>query len=320
MINQFYGFLKALYSGLILRFKKVNRWVFTSVSIGITVVVLGFLLYRQRDIILHYHWEFKPLPLILAFLIFSVALFWMAIVWGWIINNIGIKLSYLKHIRYYVMSNLAKRIPGTIWYVASRFQLYLSEGLSAKITTVASGIEMILVMLAGILIVIIFSTQTLIEYHISPIILIVIFFLGLIIVHPKVIQWILLQRKVEGNTLSYFFVIKGILFYIFSWIMGGSVLFEIGNMIYPIPINELTYVITSWTLVGIISTILFFSPSNFGITEIGLSLLLSRIVPSSIAVLIAISSRILMTLFEIIWAGFFLWIKPAEKSPLTQKD
>jgi glycosyltransferase 2 family protein len=320
MVDRLIKLLKSLYFRLNTSLKKVNRFFITFISIGVTIVILGILVYRQREIILNYQWKFHPLPILLSFFVFTLALFWAAIVWGWIINNLGILISYKKHVRYYIVSNLSKRIPGTIWYVASRFQLYLSEGISVNITAIASGVEMVLITLAGILVVLIFSTQTLLQYNISPIIPIIIFFLGLFIIHPKVIQWILRRRKVEGKAFDYKHIIKGIFFYIFSWILGGITLFELGNIIYPISINDLVYIINCWTLVGVISTILFFSPSNFGITEIGLSLLLSRIVPTYIAVLIAISSRILMTVFEIIWAVIFLWFKLPDKSVLTQKD
>jgi hypothetical protein len=37
-------------------------------------------------------------------------------------------------------------------------------------------------------------------------------------------------------------------------------------------------------------------------------------------VLIAIMSRILMILFEILWTGLFLWLKLPEKELLTRKD
>jgi uncharacterized membrane protein YbhN (UPF0104 family) len=320
MLIQLLGSVKAYFLQLIGSFKKINRLVITSISIGLTIIILGLLVYRQRDILLNYHWQFRPLPIFLSFLVFSLVLFWVSIVWGWIINNLGMKLSYAKHIRYYIVSNLAKRIPGTIWYVASRIQLYGSDGINLKITALASGIEMVFITLAGILVVFLFSTQTLVQHHISPIILMIFFLLGLVLLHPKVIKWILLRRKVEAKTLSYKFIIKGILSYVFSWILGGIILFEIGNIIHPISIGNLPYFINCWTLVGIISTLLFFSPSNFGITEIGLSLLLSKIMPSPIAVLVAIASRIFMIAYEIIWASFFLWLKLPENTSLTQKD
>jgi uncharacterized membrane protein YbhN (UPF0104 family) len=320
MVNRLFEFIESFYTRLIVSLKKVNRWLITSISIGVMIVVLGLLVYRQRDIILGYQWQFRPLPIFLSFFVFSIALFWAAIVWGWIMNNLGISVSYKKHIRYYIVSNLAKRIPGTIWYIAGRFPLYYSEGVDTKITAIASGIEMILITLAGIIVVLMVSIKTIQQYHISPIYFIIILIIGVIVLHPKVIQWIIKRKNIDLTTINYFFILKGVLFYVLSWILGGIMLFEIGNIIYPIPNTQIIYFINAWTLVGLISTILFFSPSNFGITEIGLSLLLSNIIPSSIAVLIAIMSRILMILFEILWTGLFLWLKLPEKELLTRKD
>lgn len=312
--------IKSTLSKVIAHLRKINRVAVTLISVAVTALVLGYLVYRQREIILTYHWQFRPIPLLLSFVIFSVALFWVSVIWGWIINHFSKKLVFHKHIRFYIISNLAKRIPGTVWYLASRFQLYNTEGLDLKITAIASGLEMVLITLAGILVTLLFASQTLLEYHISPFIFIIIFIVGLIIIHPKVIQWALRLKSVEIQSFNYQFVIKGIAAYVISWILGGAVLFETGNLIYPIGIENLPYFITSWSLVGILSTILFFSPSNLGITEIGISLLLSKVVPSSIAVLIAISTRILMILFEILWAGVFLWIKLPDVPRLTQKD
>ena len=312
--------IKSTLSKVIAHLRKINRVAVTLISVAVTALVLGYLVYRQREIILTYHWQFRPIPLLLSFVIFSVALFWVSVIWGWIINHFSKKLVFHKHIRFYIISNLAKRIPGTVWYLASRFQLYNTEGLDLKITAIASGLEMVLITLAGILVTLLFASQTLLEYHISPFIFIIIFIVGLIIIHPKVIQWALRLKSVEIQSFNYQFVIKGIAAYVISWILGGAVLFETGNLIYPIGVENLPYFITSWSLVGILSTILFFSPSNLGITEIGISLLLSKVVPSSIAVLIAISTRILMILFEILWAGVFLWIKLPDVPRLTQKD
>jgi glycosyltransferase 2 family protein len=320
MLIQVNGFIKSISSRLFVFFKHTNRLLFTSISIILMVIVLGLLVYRQREIIINYQWQFRLMPILLSFLIFSLALFWVSIVWGWIMNRLSTKLSYHKHIRYYIVSNLTKRIPGTIWYVASRSQLYLSDGIDIRTTAVASGIEIVLITLAGILVVLLFSPQTLFAYHISPYIFVIIFILGLVLIHPKVIHWILLQRKIDTRTVNYGFIIQGIFAYFFSWILGGIVFFEIGNIIYPIAIENLPYFINCWTLVGIVSTILFFAPSNFGITEIGLSLLLSQIVPSPIAVLIAITTRLFMISFEIIWAGCFLWLMRPFKSAITRKD
>jgi len=92
------------------------------------------------------------------------------------------------------------------------------------------------------------------------------------------------------------------------WIMGGVSLFFIGNAIIPISLSNLGYVIGVWSLVGVLSFVLFFLPTNLGFNEIGFSLLLAQIVPSPIAVLIAVASRICTTIFDLVITSIALGI------------
>ncbi len=320
MQTRLLGLVKSTLEHILTTLKKVNRLLVTTVLIVITLAILGYLVYRQWDVIINYHWQLRPLPILSSFFFYSVALFWVAMIWGWVMNSLGPRLSFRKHIRYYLLSNIAKRIPGTIWYVASRLQFYVADGLEIKVTAVASAVEMVLISLAGILVVLVSATQTLARYHISPFVLVAVFILGLALIHPRVIRWILRRRNIEPRAMSYRRILLGILAYVISWVLGGVILFAIGNIIYPIPVENLPYFITTWSVVGIISSLLFFSPSNFGVTEIGLSLLLSTVVPSSIAVLIALAARVILMAYDVLWAGLSLLANPADKALLTRKD
>jgi hypothetical protein len=294
--------------------KKSKKMWLTIILVGITVIFLGVNVYKQREVLLTYDWQFHLLPLVLAFILFSLTLFMSSMVWGFILNVISKKLSYKKHIYYYIISNLAKRIPGTIWYVASRTQMYSDEGITISRTTLASGLEVAFIALAGVLTVLLFSTEIIIRYHLSPIIFAIIFLVGFIVLQPKFIKWFLKLLKIDELNIDYKLVLIGLLSYLIIWILGGLLLYEIGNIVYPIPYDQIGYIIGSWVLVGTISYLFLFSPTNFGITELGISLLLSSIVPFSIAVIIAIASRILMIIFEIFWASLFFGINQLRRS------
>jgi hypothetical protein len=294
--------------------KKSKKLLLSVILVGITVIVLGVNVYKQRETLLTYNWQFRPLPFVLAFIIFSLTLFMGSIVWGYVLNVISKKLSYQKHIYFYIISNLAKRIPGTLWYVASRAQMYSEEGIALRVTTLASGLEMAFITLAGVITVLLFSTEIIVRYHLNPVIFAIILPVGFIILQPKFIKWFLKILRIEKINFDYKLVIFGLLSYIIIWILGGVLLYEIGSIVYPIPHDQIGYVIGSWTFIGVISILLLFSPSNFGITELGLSLLLSSIVPFSIAVVIAVASRILIIIFEFFWAGLFLLNNQLRKS------
>jgi hypothetical protein len=253
-------------------------------------------------------------PAILSFVFFIFAMLLPAVLWGQILNALGIRLTYLKHIRNYCISNVAKRIPGTVWYVASRAQLYKEDGIDLKLTALASGIEMALITLSGTLVSAVFAFNIILDQRINPWSLVAAFLIGCIFIHPRVVQFVFRLLKVEATMFSYKDILLWLIWYLVLWVIGGIVLFLIGNAVTPIPIQNLGYVIGSWALVGVLSSLLFFSPSNLGITEIGLSLLLGQIMPLSVGVVIAIAARILIILFEIIWASIFLGHKALKQS------
>lgn len=293
--------------------KRSTRLIVSALLVGSIFMILGITVYKQREVLLTYKWQIHPVPLVISFVLFSLTLFIGSFVWGYILNSISQKSSYRKHIYNYSISNLAKRLPGTIWYVASRAQMYSEEGIPLSVTTLASGLEMTIIAIAGIITVLIFSTEIIFRYRLNPLIFVFILFIGLIILQPSFIKWFLKFFKIEGIKINYPLILVGLLTYIIVWMIGGFLLFEITNIIYPLPVQQIGYVIGSWTLVGVISILFIFSPSNFGVTELGLSLLLSSIIPFSIAVVISVLSRILIIIFEIIWALVFLGLNRLKK-------
>ena len=279
------------------------RLAFSILTFLIVVLILGFLIYQQKDQLLSFNWQFDWLFLLFSFLIFGLDLTLVVIVWGWILNSLGKQINFRTHFHYYCISNIAKRIPGTIWYIASRVTLYSTVGIELRKTSFASGVEVIISIIASAIVSLTFAVQILTDYSISPLFLGGVLLLGAILIHPRVMSIMLRRLNLEINKIQYRLIFQWLFAYILIWIIGGILLYMIVNILYDLPIAYLGYVIGSWSLVGFLSSLLFFSPSNLGVTEVGLSILLSAILPSSIAVVIAIFARILLIIYEIVWAG-----------------
>ncbi len=85
--------------------------------------------------------------------------------------------------------------------------------------------------------------------------------------------------------------------------LGGVVLFGIAAQLAGVGVDFLPFAIFAYTAVGTLSLLVFFLPSNFGITEVGLSLLLTPFMPSSVAVLVAVLTRVLLITYTAIGCG-----------------
>ncbi|MBE0410914.1 MAG: hypothetical protein IBX69_14435 [Anaerolineales bacterium] len=282
----------------------ILRLLFTAGIIIASAAILFLLVYRQRDILLQHEWNIQALPFFLSFGFYCIALFLVIWIWTHIMDAVGTNIHFSKHFRFYSISNLAKRIPGTIWYIASRAQFYRAEAIPIRFTSLASGVEVAVTTVSGILVSLFFAVPIITTFEISLWWFGLILLVGLVSIHPRVLGWLLKRMGAETSLFSYFALLKWLAGYIIVWILGGVVLFSIGNIITTIELTHLGYLIGSWALIGVVTTALFFSPSNLGVTEVGLSLLLSNIMPAPIAVVIAISARIIIILYDIFWAIF----------------
>lgn len=297
------------------------------VSIFLTFCVLGALVYKDRAALFAQSWEIRWPNLIYAFILLVLGMFIAAFVWADLLHSLGSRVSLANHVRYYFISQLAKRLPGTVWYVAERGYFYKQHGDSVRLIALASSIELSLAIFTGLLITIICLGQLAITFSLNYWLLAIGLLVGLVLLlTPRSVYFFLrwLQRdQLALVQYSYPKLLTWLLSYIILWLLGGMVLYFNINILYPLAFHQLWYVIGSWTAVGTLSVLVFFLPTNLGFTEIGLSLLLVQILPSSLAALITVASRLLILLYEmmgtslVLLAGKFFTTKTV---PLPSKE
>lgn len=264
----------------------------------ISATVLGLLLYRERALLLQYDWQLRWEFVGGSLLLMVLGMVLAGLVWASMMRSLGSHVAFRLHMRYFAISHLARRLPGTIWYVAGRGYLYRQQGESVRLVTAATGVELVISVLAGSLTTLFCAAYALVALQRSQWIgLGLVVGLGLAATHPRALNWMLAKiGRQPAPTLHYLRVLGWLAGYIGLYLLGGVIFFWIGNAVIPIAAHHFPYVLGSWTLVSTLSVLVFFLPSNLGFTEVGLSLLLANLIPSSFAVLIAVLSRLLMTL------------------------
>lgn len=278
------------------------------VMAALALGVLGALLWRDRHVLITYEWQVRWSPLAAALGLYGVGLLLAAAIWADIMAALGSRLGAVTHIRYYCMTTLAKRLPGTVWYVAGRGYLYGRQGDSLGLVTVASGLELAVSVLAGGLVSLGFLTRSVLEMGRGQwAVLIVLVAVGLALVQPRVVRWVMarVQRELPVD-LPAARLLRWVVGYVLIWVIGGLILYAAIAALLPITWDRLAYVIGVWSLVGVLSVTVLLLPSNLGFTEVGLSLLLARILPSSFAVFVAVFVRLLILAFEIVGVGVVL--------------
>lgn len=280
------------------------RWLVTGLIIVFSGGILGWMLWHYLPTLLTYRWKLQVLPLILGFVIYSLDLFLAILSWSIIMGRLAQRIDFREHFRIYCVTLVAGRIPGAPWHLVGRVALYKRIGVDASVTSVAAGLQVILVIVSGILssALIGFSLPENLHQYLVWMGLVLVIGLGLM--HPsvvrKVLQW--LGHAQAAVRLRYRDMLLLLGLYVLVWGVGGCVLYMVILAVYPLSWTQLPGVIGVWGLSGAVASLMFLSPTSLGIKEIALSLLLALFIPAGLALVIAILIRLYLTAAELAWA------------------
>lgn len=283
-----------------LRLKRVIGGVFVIA----TLCYLAIIIFHDWTNILNHRWQFYYHYFFLAFLSYSIALVFAA--WGWslffrkLTNLDGAKL----HLKYYVYTDLIRRVPLPLLYLLGRVYLYEKVGVSKAMTATISLLEWLMILLSGFLLSLWIWPFTVLpsNWH-NPWLLVGLLLVGLALVHPKVLTFIFNRiAKKDLISISFLDVWIWLIIYCLVWINGGLAFYFVINALYPIALSQFLYVLSIWILSGVITTLLFSLSPAFGFKEFTLVALLGHLVPSYIAVATALLMRASLIIFESLWS------------------
>lgn len=308
--------------------KKSNHTVKTFLSIGIALVVMGFLLtslYQSRDFFNQQHLIFSPMQYGISLIPLVIDSLFIPSIWCSILASSGVTLSYRKAFRIQYLSNLGKYIPGKIWsyitqtHLASREQISITETLSSNIML------MIIMQLSGIFI---FSLSFLFwnVFTLPARCLIVLLSTFLIF---SLFRWRILEKGIniilarftdQQTTLRYkslhyvFLIVTTTL----SWSIFAIGLHIMISSFYDIHINQSIIVVGLFAISWLAGYYTFISPSGLGVQEGVLVYLLSFFFPVPISIIVALALRLWMILGDVIL--FLLAIALTMRDHQLQRD
>lgn len=103
------------------------------------------------------------------------------------------------------------------------------------------------------------------------------------------------------------------LYFIGVWIAQIIGFFFLIRAIYPLEITHIFSVSAAYTLAWIVGFIVLFAPAGLGVREGVLTLILSAIMPTPLAIAISFISRVWITVFEVIVFFIGLLIRRKER-------
>ncbi|MBF0225192.1 MAG: flippase-like domain-containing protein [Desulfobacterales bacterium] len=280
------------------------------------VIILAFCfiaryLYLNWNEVKNFNWHINYSFLCLSMIFLCVPFIMMAFGWYFILIMLKCRVNAWDCVRIYVLSQLARYIPGKIFMFIGRVIMAEKMGVKKTVSSISVFVEAILSTSGAffaILILYMFSSKIRIEW-INPFYTAFIIIIGLAALNPKLIKYVLIFLLKNKEILDfdwldfkYYKILLMSTFYTIQWILVGISFYFfvsaiLGQMISPKYFFDTACLfLISW-LIGFLS---FITPGGIGVREAILTAGLQSLVPVYLAGVIAISSRIWFTVGELL--------------------
>jgi glycosyltransferase 2 family protein len=236
--------------------------------------------------------------------------------WQWILRALDIRVSYAVALQSEMASMLAKYVPGGIWTPAARVVWLRKAGVDAATPLVLSSIllEAGLSAISGVGVFV--AGIAIIGGADAPLLPLILFTAVVTVaLHPRIFRWLAARifrpfGGVDLPELPYRVLIGLLVYYAFSWMVGGAgflfIIRALGGDAGPETIVFLGGTAAVGAIVAVLSV---FAPSGLGVREASMYGLVLAVAPSGIALGAVVLNRIVITVVEglLLLVGTLLW-------------
>jgi uncharacterized membrane protein YbhN (UPF0104 family) len=254
----------------------------------------------------------------------------MMLAWRALLADLGSRLPLPAAIRVMFIGQLGKYVPGAVWAVAAQVELARDYDVPRRRSVTAS-----LVGMATTLVVALVMTGVMLPLTSSGAVrkywwVLAITPLAIACLHPRVVKFALnlvlrVARRepleqvnsLPGMARALGWTLCGWIFYgLHAWLLISS--FDHGSTLHVLALSFGAYAL-AWS----VGFLIIFFPGGLGPREAVLVAVLSPVMPAASALIVALASRMVMTLGDLIWAGCGLIIghrrvTPVPKTPLPR--
>jgi uncharacterized membrane protein YbhN (UPF0104 family) len=285
-----------------------RRRVLVGLQLAFVAAVLAFLGWALRDV-----WsdaiprlaDADPLTLAAALLVLAAYYCLFVVGWQWILAAFGIQVPYRLALQAEMASMLAKYVPGGVWTPLARIMWLRRAGGVESTSLVLSSIllEAGLSAVAGILV----FTAGLAAVEAVDAPLVPLFAFGLVtavLLHPRVFTALaraLFRRfdAPEPPRLPYRALVGLLVYYAFTWLVGGAALYLLLRSLAADPgLETIPYLGGAAAVGAIVAVLAIFAPSGLGVREASMYGLMVVLVPAAAALGATVLNRFAITLVE----------------------
>ena len=288
---------------------KQKKTIIKVIRILLTLTILFFfvkMFLSHSDELSQAKFSIAPLPFIAGLVIMFITYFYIALIWHTLTREFGIQLPFRTSLLKWSVSQFARYIPGSVFVLVSRFVSYENHDFPKRKITTAFLLENVVVAYSVLLVFLTFGWSLIPEE--SGLKLLPVFavpagaFILITDIPRRVTNYILhlLKREEIREWPGFICMMKCIILGCLAFLQCGFGFFLVVSAFYPVDMSSLPLLIGAYSGAGIVNLLVFFVPGGIGARDGALAFFLSSIMPVSMALLLAVVCRVIVTIMEIL--------------------
>jgi len=279
----------------------VKRWlkILNGAALVASLGLVAVYLWRNAEMLRGIEWRGLVCPIALSLLLYAMSLGAQAYIWiSTVSGMIGVRWSAWDLV-VYLETHLMRRLPGAPWYVASRAAIYSDygpDGVAAALTV--SALEWLGILATSGIWIIGGYWGWLPGFGVA----VLVFTMAALI--PRLGRSKRCPRWLSGlAVLPRSRILVALSAYVFVWPLAAVILWLILSEIAPEANIGAARLVATWASSAVMSMLMVFSPSGFGIRELALIAQLRHAIGLGRGALVALLLRLVFILGDVTYLG-----------------
>lgn len=287
-----------------LSWKTVGKWVFAAVAI----IFLAVTVWAERDDFAAAVSRLSPAVFVLALLFGGVAAFFNGMSWRSSYKALDILLPLRSAFHVFLISQVAKYIPGSVWPIVTQMEMAKERGFSRSRAATASVISMLIGLLTAAV-----TSTTLFLFGEGAALsdywyVILVIPLVALLLYPPVLSRLLsalgrlFRRPFDASNLNGSQIAASVAWALLMWVsFGGHSWFILKDLI-PTDTPSFGQAMGAFALAWAAGFLFVIAPAGVGVREAALVIALGGTLGRSDALAFAIVSRVILTIVDVVGA------------------
>lgn len=247
-------------------------------------------------------------------------------IWRLLVAKFHVRISFLDAFQIFYLTNLTRYVPGRIWQTSAAMVWLKTYGVPLKKSAMISVVSQVATLVAALLVSLPLLYLWYNSYGLSWQVvmsgIVICGGLSLVVLFPNVwLGWLnhLFVRFGQNEiapSVDRIQFLRLLVLYFMMWLTAGFGFYLLLLGFYPVNIETLPFIVAASAFAYVIGYLLLFAPGGLVIREGVLVIVLSVLMPNSIATLVAVASRFWLMAIELGLGAIalFLFVRSSERN------